>query len=156
VSPDGYLYIVSLNQGAIYKIHPASEPNATDIVGLMDSTSGLVTTPVVAKIGGKNIPLNIIGTSTAGNFSLDEGNRKLSFTLSAEDRANGNGTIIIPIGYVLRGPYTVVQDGNIIPDIQVMSNPKTGVTTLKFDYEPGAHEIVVIGMEARTLDRTSS
>jgi glucose/arabinose dehydrogenase len=156
VSPDGYLYIVSLNQGAIYKIHPANEPNATDIAGLMDSASGLVTTPVVARIGGKNIPLNIIGTSTAGNFSFDEQNTKLSFTLSAEDRANGNGTIIIPLGYVLRGPYTVVQDGNIIHDIQVMSNPKTGVTTLKFDYEPGAHEIVVIGMEARTLDRTSS
>jgi glucose/arabinose dehydrogenase/sugar lactone lactonase YvrE len=154
VSPDGYLYIVSLNQGAIYKIHPANEPNATDIAGLMDSASGLVTTPVVARIGGKNIPLNIIGTSTAGNFSFDEQNTKLSFTLSAEDTANG--TIIIPLGYVLRGPYTVVQDGNIIPDIQVMSNPKTGVTTLKFDYEPGAHEIVVIGMEARTLDRTSS
>jgi hypothetical protein len=154
VSPDGYLYIVSLNQGAIYKIHPASEPNSTDITGLMDSTSGLVTTPVVAKIGGKNIPLNIIGTSTAGNFSLDEQNRKLSFTLSAEDRANG--TIIIPVGYVLRGPYTVVQDGNIIPDVQVISNPRTGVTTLKFDYEPGTHEIVVMGMEARTLDSTSS
>jgi aldose sugar dehydrogenase len=156
VSPDGYLYIVSLNQGAIYKIHPASEPNATDIAGLMDSASGLVTTPVVAKIGGKNIPLNIIGTSTAGNFSFDEQNTKLSFTLSGEDRANGNGTVIIPLGYVLRGPYTVLQDGNIIPDIQVMSNPKTGVTTLKFDYEPGTHEIVVMGMEARTLDRTSS
>jgi glucose/arabinose dehydrogenase/streptogramin lyase len=154
VSPDGYLYIVSLNQGAIYKIHPASEPNSTDISGLMDSTSGLVTTPVVAKIGGKNIPLDIIGTSTTGNFSLDEQNRKLSFTISAEDRANG--TIIMPVGYVLRGPYTVLQDGNMIPDVQVISNPRTGVTTLKFDYEPGTHEIVVMGMEARTLDSTSS
>jgi glucose/arabinose dehydrogenase/streptogramin lyase len=154
VGPDGYLYIVSLNQGAIYKIVPTSEANATslsgqanttDIAGLMDSTSGLVTTPVVATFGGKNIPLNIIGTSAAGNFSFDEENRKLSFTLSAEDRASG--TIIIPLGYVLRGPYTVVQDGNIISDIQVMSNPRTGVTTLKFDYEPATHEIVVIGTE---------
>ncbi|HEY9407902.1 MAG TPA: PQQ-dependent sugar dehydrogenase [Nitrososphaera sp.] len=154
VSPDGYLYIVSLNQGAIYKIHPASEPDSTDITGLVDSTSGLVITPVVAKIGGKNIPLNITGTSTAGNFSLDEQNMKLSFTISAEDRANG--TIIMPVGYVLRGPYTVLQDGNMIPDVQVISNLRTGVTTLKFDYEPGTHEIVVMGMEARTLDSTSS
>jgi glucose/arabinose dehydrogenase len=142
VGPDGYLYVVSLGQGKIYKIVPDTEVGPVNGDG---SNSDLVTSFGTALIGGNEVQLRIDSSSKVSDFSFDEEDKRFSLKVSHED--SSVGTVVIHVGSILTGPYTVTLDGILLTSVETTTDETTGKDVLKFDYRTGSHDVMVTGTQ---------
>lgn len=103
------------------------------------------------------IDVAVKSNSKVSNFAFDEGKKQVSFKVEGTDETAGSA--LIPIGKVLKGPYTVYVDGNnysdfvlyegdnLIPDVDPHGRPYSEKTSIRINYHHSMHEITVTGTE---------
>lgn len=112
--------------------------------GSIDVDVGLELTAMTRTVlvAGENVNVNLRTSSTISEFTLDEGNKRLSFQVDGEDGTEG--TTEISIGRVLEGPYTVTIDGQATTDFEVTS-AASAEAMLTVSYTHSAHDVAVTG-----------
>lgn len=124
--------------------------NSLTVQGAVDSggsggiTGGLELTALTRTvvIAGANVNVNIRSNSTIGQLTLDEPNKKVSFSVDGE--TGTRGTTEIAIGTMLEGPYTVTIDGQVITDV-VVSNAGSASAVMTISYTHSAHDVAISG-----------
>ncbi len=91
------------------------------------------------------VQLEIQSNSRIADFTFDEENRQITFTVEGEDGTTG--TTSIAIDRLLEGPYTVTVDGVTVEDVMVIEDTGTGETILMINYDHSVHEITITGMQ---------
>ena len=95
-----------------------------------------------ATVQGSDYDVELLSNSEVSEFSFDEENKKLSF--SVDSASTGGATV--EVGTVLEGPYVVSIDGSPAGDKAIMiQDETTGKVLLTISYEQGAHDIEVQG-----------
>jgi glucose/arabinose dehydrogenase len=131
--PDGYLYVVSLGHGKVYRLVPSN----------LSPESGLTSNQFMANIEGENIQLKVDSSSKISVFSFDQENK--SFTLRLSHATGSQGSSMIYAGSILEGPYTVTIDGDTLTELNLTTDEATGNSILQIEYPPGVHDITVTG-----------
>lgn len=93
----------------------------------------------------KDIDLNFDSSSDISQFSFNEGSKKIMFKVSGADGTQG--TTVLHIGNILKGPYTVTFDGNVMTDFETHTDQATGDTTITLHYHHSTHDVSVSGTE---------
>jgi hypothetical protein len=88
------------------------------------------------------VKIDIQSSSEIRAFSLDEPNKRLSFTVDGEDGTSG--ITIIPIATILGGPYIVTIDGEMTEDFE-LGTDASGEQTMTINYTHSTHEITITG-----------
>ena len=93
--------------------------------------------------GGSDIQMSIESSSEISEFTFDEQERRISFTVSG--MAGTNGTALIPISKVLEGPYNVMIDEEPVTDFETIENDTSGETSIKITYSHSVHTVTITG-----------
>jgi len=102
----------------------------------------LTTVTRTVVVAGANVNVDIRTNSTIGQFTLDEPNKRVSFTVDGE--TGTAGTAEIDIGKMLNGPYTVTIDGQATTDFEV-TNGGSADAVMTINYTHSEHDVVVTG-----------
>lgn len=94
------------------------------------------TFPQSVEVDGETIELSIQSSSTINGLTLDEASKKVALQVDAQS----DGTVIIPIGRILEGPYVVTIDGQETDDFEV-----NGQNEMTLEYPSSAQEITITG-----------
>lgn len=97
-------------------------------------------------IDGNSIGVQIDTSSTVSALSFEKEQKMLSFMVSGKEGTQG--TTIIPIGKVLRGPYIVMIDGVRTQNYQIMKdddNVGDPGASMKIWYGSSRHAITILG-----------
>jgi hypothetical protein len=95
--------------------------------------------------GNKDIDLSFDSSSDITQFKFDENNKKIMFKVSGTDGTQG--TTVLHVGSLLKGPYTVTFDGNMMTDFETHTDQTTGDTTITLHYHHSSHDVTVSGTE---------
>ena len=105
-------------------------------------TVDLTTVTRSVVIAGANVSVDIMTNSTIGQLTLDEPNKRVSFTVDGE--TGTTGTAEIEIGKMLNGPYTVTIDGQATTDFTV-ANEGSANADMTINYTHSEHDVVITG-----------
>lgn len=94
-------------------------------------------------IEDKDIDIRIKSTSDIKDIQLNKEDKSITFKVEGKD--GSMGMTEIHVGSVLKGPYTVLLDGNPIEAIEVTN--ESGEQILRIIYMHSIHEIKVLGTE---------
>jgi hypothetical protein len=97
--------------------------------------------PVVA--AGANVEVKIDSSSQVSDFTFEEENKKIAFTV--EGREGTRGHSIVSVGDVLEGDYVVAIDGNAATDYSVAEDEETGEITVELTYDHSERRISITG-----------
>lgn len=141
-----------------YMANPASDYNKNiaefdksiqtlKIEGVASTNVGLQLKTIVHSVlvADKSIELQIQSSSTISDFKLDEQRKQVLFKASGQDGTQG--TTIIPVSKVLKGPYTVTVDGQVVTDFETMENKATGETSIKLTYHHSTRDVTIAGTQ---------
>lgn len=101
-----------------------------------NESDGLQTFPQSVEVDGEAIELLIQSSSTVSGLALDEASKQVALQIDAQSV----GTVIIPIGKVLEGPYIVTIDGQETEGFDVNAQDE-----MILEYPEGAQEIAITG-----------
>lgn len=122
---------------------PKVEPGNGDNVGIgVDLKTSLQPVKLAANT---TVQVEIQSSSKISDFNFDAASKRISFKVSGDDGTEG--TTIISVGAVLKGPYTVSIDGLPITDFETMKSEVTGETSIKLTYGHSIKEVVITGTE---------
>ena len=100
------------------------------------------------KAEGKDFGVNIAtNSSSVNNFNFDEQHKKLSFTVQGETGTKGVLDIDIPKP-LLSGNMTVMMDGQVMSQSDIIETDAQDHTTLEINYHHSTHQIDIIGTNA--------
>jgi hypothetical protein len=119
---------------------------ATDVTyDLMVQQQQFVVTPYAVSLasGKEGIALPINSSSNVSDFKFNEQLKQVSFKVSSQ--GNNGDSVMLPISRVLKGPYTVTFDGNVITNFETINNQTSNESSIKISYNQGIHDIVVTG-----------
>jgi hypothetical protein len=91
------------------------------------------------------VQVEIQSSSEISDFSFDTASKRISFKVTGDNGTQG--TTIISVGGVLKGPYSVSINGQPISDFETMKSGVTGETSIKLTYGHSPKEVVITGTE---------
>lgn len=109
-------------------------------VGL-DLTSSLHT----VVLADATVQVEIQSSSEISDFQFDAETKKISFKATGDDGTQG--TTVISVGKVLRGPYTVSIDGQVVTDFETIESQTTGEANIKLTYNHSTKDVSITGAE---------
>ncbi|MEO9295456.1 MAG: hypothetical protein ABI347_07645 [Nitrososphaera sp.] len=114
-----------------------------------DLQQPLISTYYDTSASGANVTMEISSTSTLKGLSLDEPRRLVHVTLN--ETSADSGILIMPVGQILGGPYSVSIDGAAITGDEMQDmlliNEPGGDQMLKITYPAGDHDISISGVQ---------
>lgn len=95
---------------------------------------------------GANVSIELLSTSKLMELKFDESNRILHLRL--DEPSNASGMLLVPIGMVMKEPYSVMLDGTAVnkPDMLVKDEPDAW-QMVRVEYPPGAHTLSIRGAQ---------
>ena len=96
--------------------------------------------PQLVRIGDEEIQLLVQSSSTVTDFEFDEANKNVSFRITG----TGAGSTIIHIGSILKGPYGVSVDGELIPSYESIVS-EDGKELIEISHDQSTHYITISG-----------
>ena len=94
-------------------------------------------------VEGNTIQVELNSSSTISEFKLDAESKRISF--QAEGGTGSSGTTEISIGNILKGPYSVMIDGQATNDFKLIPSGVAGQDSIRVSYAGGSHNIIVSG-----------
>src|SRR2546422_9728460 len=91
------------------------------------------------------INLEIKSNSKISDVRVDEGKKQVSF--AAEGETGTSGIAIIPVGKLLKGPYSVLINGANSNDFEVNGDGIDQGTTMQINYHHSKSDVTILGTE---------